>query len=657
MVEISESRRRKLVSISVKQLKAGMAHRKPRMKQISKIEAVYDQKPQPTLRRRLNIPFDTVVVRGFVETLMSKIDDPIQGTFRHFNIKDLIAAQKIQSKWNYEADEARGDWNGVDLDAKKFGVFSNTAYYKYMASSQGGKYQSILEAPDYLDMVTEPHGGPDLDPHLFTFQINIFKSKSDLKKGVKAGIYDRDQVKELLAARNEKLRKETNDQFEERRKRDSNLGFVDKAINNYVGEDIYNLTEGRFSALGSLWYVLFDDATKIAVRLEPFKDVFKSELNPWQSWQVFRDPRGHLSLGPLDVLLPVAEIMRVIWSEFTENIRRINWNMVAVDAKMFPNLEDLQWRPDGIVRADLDAVGGRSIQQGVYEFKVPQLGNVVINLLEFLNAFVGEKTGITPGSQGRSETTKVGIHFSNLAQISERIGLQSKYYRKVHIGLLHRFHWGVKEHLGPKQEVKGLGPDGPELIELLKEDVNAEIEYGVRGANEETQADEFKATRRADALVAIGGDEELRAQVNSRWRLEEVLRLGMYTEQEIRMATDKENFANAELISKAERAIDKIVKGKDAEVVHEANTAFVQHILTFAKKNRDDLKPGVAEKLLTYSRQHMGIAEINMVRQLQSVKTEAEIAQLTGRVPAGETPKPLPADVPPEVAEENIETT
>ena len=646
--EVAKSTRARVAAIAKRQLQAGLEYRKPRIKQILELEAILDMRPRPTLKRRLSVPFDSVIFTGFKETLASKIDENIQGVFENFEKKDLLGARAIQAAWDFESDEARGDWNGVDLKTKKLAIISNVGFNKYMATSHEGEYQSILDSPDYLDMVTEP-GGPsdDLDKHLFTYQQNIFRTKSDLKLGVKNGVYIADEVTKLIASRNAKMHKETQQQLQERVQRDQNAGLIGTSSNNFVGEDIYNLTEGVLRALGKEWYIFFDPETLSVIRLEKLTDVFANGEKPWTVWQIFSDPRRLWSLGPFDYLKPIAEIMRVVWSETLENMRRTNWNMAAVDARIFPDLNELKWRPDGLARADLSQGQVRSIKDGIYEFKIPQLGGITINLMSYLNSFLGEKTGITPGSQGNSEESKVGIHFSNLEQITDRIGLMSRGYRRAHIKLLKKYHDGLKEHLTEKMAVKIMGEKGLEAYELTQQGADIKLEYGIRGANEETRKSEVQMAKREKALANIATDPTLRAMTNPRWRLEEILRFGGYDEQEIKVAVDKERFGNAEMISKAEMAIDDILHGRQPKTVHEANSIFVQHILDWELENRDRLTPEKLKALLEYNEEHIDIAERNMIVEARKLSAGG------GSQPAAPQPveSAVPSDeqVPPQV--------
>src|SRR4051812_30953772 len=86
------------VLTAVKQVNAGLLFKQPRMERIKAIEDMYAMKERPALVGRYAVPFDGVVMRGYMDTLMSKVDDTSKLVFKSDNKESgYKAAKKITS--------------------------------------------------------------------------------------------------------------------------------------------------------------------------------------------------------------------------------------------------------------------------------------------------------------------------------------------------------------------------------------------------------------------------------------------------------------------------------------------------------------------------------------------------------------------------------
>ena len=62
--------------IAKKQLMTSAQFRQPRILEILDNEDVYNFKLRPALQGRLNVPFDGVVMAGFIDTLVAQVNRP-----------------------------------------------------------------------------------------------------------------------------------------------------------------------------------------------------------------------------------------------------------------------------------------------------------------------------------------------------------------------------------------------------------------------------------------------------------------------------------------------------------------------------------------------------------------------------------------------------
>src|SRR3990167_10798115 len=103
MAQVSKELADKLVLIAQRQLQASKRFRQRRFEDIRKNEDLYADKPRPALPGRFNVPIDSVIVQGFTNTLLSKIDNPPILQFEKTRSQDLFAARKTTAAWQIDS--------------------------------------------------------------------------------------------------------------------------------------------------------------------------------------------------------------------------------------------------------------------------------------------------------------------------------------------------------------------------------------------------------------------------------------------------------------------------------------------------------------------------------------------------------------------------
>lgn len=657
MKELSVADEQALLNTASNQLEAGLEHKKNRMEQVRKIEEMYLGKTRPALSNRFNVPFDSVVMNGFIDTILSRSDDPPKMEFRQTDEQFLRGAKKVTAAWERDSSSTMERWAQKDRLAKKLAFLSGRAIYKIWAESDP-EYKHNLQVVDHFDFVTEPGGGAFLDNHLFAGQINLFKTKTELDEGQKEGLYRKDGVAELLQGT--PFTKEYLEAYQQRSTRLTTLGL--DASKNYVGETIFNLTEWVMNFKGERYYLVFEPKQKVIIRLQPLKEVFKSGLMPWVSW-ASHDHTMFWSQGYGDSAYPVCDIFRVLMNQMLENVQKRNWNMRLYDPEVITDPKKLLFTPDGLVRAALRP-GMTSVANSIYELQTPNTTNETLAIMNYVNAFIGEKTGVSPATQGTADEQKVGIYFGNLQQVSERFGLLNKQYVQGWADLGLRYDWGLYEHLPEKFAVKLIGLKGVEWDEIKKEDTEPDYTVSVVSTNAEAQENEMKSRKQAGALAAIQANPVLFGQNNPKWINENILRSGGFGEEDIRLAMDTQNEGNQEVMARAAEAIAKIEKGERPKLFRGATTGFIQKIIDWAAdKWIDDQENKTYEELMAYANAHMQIATENMTRKAVAVISGqgGDIASLSppgqpGVPPQGQgrTPSIPPGPIPPNPNQPNI---
>lgn len=607
---IDKSLADKLTAIACKMVRTCVNFRQPRLDEVEKNFTLYANKKEPALKGRFNVPIP--IVGGFVDTLMAKIDDPPKIAFGQNDEADFKKAKKVTAAWDRESQSKVLKLARKDRNSKKYAALTGRAVLKYYADSFPD-YAPHLEITDLYDFIFEPMGGSDLDNHLFCGQMNIFRSDFDLDEGVKNGIYDPLQTRLLKTRILSNESKKNEDIYRNKQRRMREIG-LDIDTHNYIGENVFNLTELCLTYNGKRYYLFFDYTTATWVRAEELKTIFKSNLYPYISWATHEDEYNFLSKAPADDIRPIAESMKIVFNQALDNLQKRNWGQKAYDKDIFPNPEQLEWRPNGLITAETN--DKRPIASGIYEFQTPDNTTITVNLMNYLDNFLGQKTGITPSAQGVTDKdAKVGIYFGDLQQTADRLGLYNKMYAEAWSDLGARYLWGLREHMREGMLVKLIGADGIEWDELNKKDLNPtkEFEIIVKGGNAEEQIDEIKKKTKQESLSAIITNPLYARTLSPRWVVENVLRNGGWEDQDIKVALDLQNEGNQEILSEAAQAIQDILEGKAPGLNRQANAAFVQKIVDFATDNNVSMP--VYTMLMQYAKAHLQIAMENTARK------------------------------------------
>lgn len=598
-----------ITQIAQKQLETSAKFKQPRMVEILDNEDVNNFKLRPALQGRINIPFDSVFMSGFIDTLVAEVNRPPRLEFEDPNGANLKGARKIQSAW--ERDKKKMRLRMRDRAMKKQAAISGRGIAKYYAESDP-KYCPYLEIVDYLDFHCEPGGGGHLDDHYFTGAENIFRTKEDLITGSQSSWYDKSQITELVNRYESADFKRNEDTFQNKVSRYASLG-LDMEANNYIGGTLYNLCEWVTKYNGQLYHLIFEKQTGIWLRCVLLKEDFGYEKTPFISFASSQeDPFNFWNLGPADKAKPVFEAIRVNLNEVLNNNRKRNWDMKAVDKTMFPNLKDLDWRQDGVVVAQVPM--GQSLANGIYSFETPEISGA-LNLNMYLNNIVGEKTGITPGAQGSAVEDKVGIYEGNQLQISKRMKLLSDSYEEMYEDLGHRYDWGLWDHASEKDMVKIISTDGVGWEKITKEDLDPEYDVNVVSSSEELVENEQETQRQIEVITSIEERPEQAALLNPKVIVEEKLRLAKFRPEKIKQIMNLESTTTDELLSEANKAIEKILEGKDPGLNQSATTGYLQYISDWMLDKADELDEKKAAEVQAYFDKHIPIATRNAERK------------------------------------------
>lgn len=639
---IPETLQRTLVGIAQEQIRQCLVFRKPVITTIEKYLKAYNNNVERELKNRWNLPLP--VIPGYIDTLMSKIDDPPQIDFEREEEADLKVAQKVTKVWEAESGPDKGNWSYVDRAVKKLAIFAGYGTYRYYAESEP-KYASHLDAVDFYDYIFEPTGGGDNEKHLFNGQLNIFRSASQIKEGIKSKQYQNSGGSQLLTAMDGLENKEvTQDVIDEKNERYAVLG-LESQFSTYVGESVTPLAEMCLTYQGTRYYLFFDYKSGHVLRADKLVDVFADDLYPYISWHTHEDIFNFTSKRTLDDIYPVSEGMRVIFNEAMNNLQKRNWGQRAYNTNVFKNPAQLKWKMGGLAGVNLPP--GTDVRTAIMDLKTEDNTASVERLMTFLDSFLGQKTGITASAQGVSEDDKkVGVLYADLQQVADRLGLLNKSYKEAWARLGKRFVTGCKTHLNEEYAVKLIGLHGVEWDSLKGSEIN-NLNIKITGGNDEAQANEIKKAKQEKAIaqvIELGGG-------NTTAIKEVILKNADFDENTIKRLLESDMKGDDMIMSEAAQAmqvmvlnpkesLEQLMKRNDKgeaklKVNSGATIGYMEKIIDFVEDN--DLEPLVEDNMMAFQALHLPIVQRNMDRKATQIGLEQS---LSGGAPMGQPGQP-----------------
>lgn len=602
---------------AMNQLMASTEFKKPRMERINKYWALYDGQVTKKLRQLFNVPIP--VFPGMVDTLNAQYDTPIQLKFKEGDASDYFKVQKLNGAFQMEIMDTTENtkWDSKLRMARKHAIIGGRGILRYNVESDP-EYKSELNVVNLKNFHFQPRGGNYLENHLFLGEENIEKTAKDLDNGVKSGIYDIQEVENLKSrcADNNYLPIPNDQTQSDRLARFKPLG-LDPDNHNYVGEAVYKLCEWILNINGVRYYMLFQPWTRTCIRFEKWSSISSSGLYPWVSYATHEDDENFLSKSFADDLYPAADAIVAMFNQELTNREKRNFGARAYDKEMFTDvrkLDEAMTRPDALVPADTKG-GTRRISEGVYEFKVGDLGGTV-NLIDWITGSLGRNTGATDINQGSvtNDAKKASVAFAEQKAVTKRLSWSSASFHDMMAQLGKRYIWGLKDHMPSKMAIRMLGEFGWDWDEITKLDLDTkkDIDVMIISSDKEMQESELKNSKRQKALELVMESPN----INGKKRDEEILRsIGEYTDQDIAEFLDLKTYSDKKSTAMASLCIQKILHGEKPVLWHGATVAFMQKIVDFAGDKRSSLKEKY-DVLIEFALSHKDIVRTNIERKV-----------------------------------------
>lgn len=532
---------------------------------------------------RSNVNVASAKTVSFVETLLSKIDNPLSFKFKKATMADFKRAKLLNALKEKDAND--DDWNFKDLLGKTEAIIYGRAIYHYMADSING-YQAHLENISVYDFLIDPSGGGfDLDKANYMGNWNVRLSKSDLMKGKKEGIYINSEVTRLINGSGN----DANQMTQEDINKENKYAYIGSPANRTIQDpNMFKFWEWYTTYDGDRYYLLMTENGE-CIRCELLRDLFKVDKKlgdanfPFWSFAFMPNLTEFWTPSKVDVVREIFLAQGVSINQMLDNAEAINKPQRAVDVSSIENIADLVYKRSGVIRVK----AGVDINKAFKILEVNSI-NTPISVYNTLEQIQQLESGITAAAKGIAEEDKVGIYEGNQANVADRYGVWNKSYSQGYKRFAKLWRYGVEDHLTMKTAVKILGSKGlEETIFITKRDVkpSADWDIVIESTNAEEQADVIDKRNKIQFMASYRNDPS----INQKSIFEKSATIVGFSNDDIREFLDASEFGDAELLSEAERDIEDLLNKKIVEPNERANTAYAKHILDYMRDHKEDM--------------------------------------------------------------------
>lgn len=599
---IKKEIRDEIVAQALAEIDFARQYKAGKIKNWQRNEKLFYGAKESTESSRANV--DLSGMAEHAETLLSKVDNPL--VFKYLKQKESQRQRVERLNALRRIDANKGYWDLKDIAVKKQCIIYGRGIFSYFADSIDGKYRSNLVPVDVYDFLVDPSaGGLDLELAMYMGRYGVVKTKKDLKKGVKDGIYLKYETSELIEGSSNATNVTREDINKQPRRRDQQVWTTQTEIS---GSDKYIFWEWYTTYDGERYYLLLNETGSRAIRVEKLKDIFASDMFPFWTYAYVPDMTEFWTPSPCDRVREMLLAQGVSINQMLDNAEQVNKPQRVVSVGAIEDFASLKYRKDGIikVKGDLD------VNKAYQVVSTPSI-NTPLQVYDKLEYIIQKASGVTAGAKGVSEEDKVAVYEGNQANVADRFGLFNKSYSFGYSAFARLYEHGVREHLNKKVAIDIMGPDGVDIEFVNKRDIfrkNDEFTVMVESSSAELMVSELEKKNK----IAFLTQESQNGNINPKKATEMKMQIAGFNEEEIRQLMDTSEFGDAELMSEAERDIESILDGKDIKPNQSATTAYKQRFVDYMVDHSEDFDEFTLARFTAYIDSLEPIIMENMVR-------------------------------------------
>lgn len=630
--------RQEIIAQSLKEIQFARDFKQGKVKDFKLNEDLYYGRIKKDTGAMARANVDLGEMAGNIHTTLSKIDNPLTFKFEKRKASQLQRVKLLNALKNIDAKN--DDWDIKDIVGKKQALLYGRAIYSYFADSVNG-YKPHLSNIDVYDFLIDPSaGGVDIELASYLGDYGVVKTRQDLKEGVKSGIYLKTETQYLLDGSGNSTERPQEELNKQNRTQDQNVWKLEKEIGD---KDKYKFWRWFTTYDGVRYYLLLCEKGATAVEIAPLEEKFASNMWPYWTWANFMDLTEFWTPSQADYDREVIMAKATSINQMLDNAEQINKPQKVVNVGAIENLAELKYRRDGYIKVKKDFDVNRAVQS----LTVPSI-STPIEVFKLLDGIQEKSSGVTGASKGVAEEDKVGIYEGNQAEVADRYGLLNKSYAFGYKRFAKLYEAGVREHLVKKVAIDILGPDGVEVKEVSRRDLfraGDDYKVTVEASNAELALSEAEKRQKIaflSAQAAIPTMPGAKPVQNVQKAYEIQATIAGFDEETIRQLQDTTEFGDADLMSEAERDIERILDNEKVSPNQAATVAYKQRFVDFMRNQQENLEPEQFLALADYVLLLDPIITRNMVRQANEVLAQQPLPPMDpnalGQPPVPEQP-------------------
>ena len=457
----------------------------------------------------------------------------------------------------------------------------------------------------------------------------VVKSRKELKQGMKDGLYLKTETQQLLDGDGNSTEESQEGTNKKNRTRDTNVWTTQKDIGN---KDKFKFWRWGTTFEGERYYLLLSEKGATAIEVSLLTDKFESNLWWYWSWSVFPDMTEYWTPSFCDYVREIFMGQAVSINQMLDNAEQINKPQKVVNVGAIENLAELKYRRDGYIKVKKEF----DVDKALQTIKVASI-NTPLQVFDKLDAIQEKASGVTAGAMGDAKNnsdSKLGIYKGNQENSADRFGFLNRSYSFGYKRFAKLYVNGVKEHLLKKVAIDILGPDGVEVEMVSRRDIfrkDEEFNIMVESSNAETQLSEQEKTAKMAflsqqaAIPVVPGQQPIQ---NAKKAYEIMAGIAGFDDDTIRQLQETSDYGDAELMSEAERDIERLLDGEKFMPNQIATTAYKQRFVDYMQDNEENISMEQFTTLSNYVLLLDPVIQRNMTRQANAILFKQQMQAL-----------------------------
>lgn len=618
MSQISKEKRDAITTQIKTEIDFARRHKQSRIANWKANEDMYYGKKPTSEESVANV--DLGLMTSFVHTILSKIDSPLTFKFKKSKESQMKRVQQLNAL--KEQDQDNNDWDIKDLAGKKQAIIYGRAVFSYFAESVDG-YSSNLGNVDAYDFLIDPTaGGIDIEIGRYMGDYNVILDSKQLKEGIKAGIYFKQETEDLIASGGNAT--ETTQETINKGGRATDNGTYQ--VKQIEAKDVFKFWNWCTTYEGVRYYALYCERGHAAIELCELEEKFESKLWPYWTWAAQIDLTEFWTPSYCDMVREVFMAQAVSINQMLDNADKINKPMRVVDVGAFEDLGQLVPRRNGVV----EVKEGIDVNKAYQVIATPSI-NTPITVYELLDK-IGEKaSGVTAGVKGVAEEDgRVAIYEGNQESAADKFGLLNRTYSFGYKRFAKLWEHGVRENLIKKQSVEILGPNGIEIMDInrntiFRKNKADKFKIMIEASNAEVLLSKTEQVAKLEFLK-----ENMQSTIQNQRKAYEIgARAAGFDEDQIKELTDVSDYGEAGLLSEAMRDIEMLIDGETVQPNQAATTAYAQKFIDYMRDNQEKLSKKEFANLQAYYMKLKPIITQNMVKRANDTLFKQQMEALS----------------------------